>query len=216
MLFNRKDRTLSMARLFGIRSRLVVLLVFLISIAAYAQTESPRTADAGTSLLIIDVQEFYFPGGAVPLDDPEAASRNVGRLLKKFRDEKKMIIHIGHNAEKDVAFHSEAKPRAGEKVIFKDEISAFNGTELLEYLKTNGIRRLVICGMQTHMCVEAAVRSAHDLGFECILVHDACATRDLKFEDRTIVAEDVHYSTLSSLGGTYATIVDTHTFISTY
>jgi nicotinamidase-related amidase len=70
--------------------------------------------------------------------------------------------------------------------------------------------------MQTHMCVEGAVRAAYDLGFECILVGDACATRTLEFEDRSIEAAKVHDSTLSSLNGAYATVVDTETFLKTY
>ena len=53
--------------------------------------------------------------------------------------------------------------------------------------------------MQTHMCVEAATRAASDYGFKCILIHDACTTKDLKFGDKTIKSEDVHYSTLSTL-----------------
>ena len=97
----------------------------------------------------------------------------------------------------------------------KDEVSAFNGTELLQFLQENQINRLVICGMQTHMCVEAAVRAAYDLGFECVLVRDACATRALTFGDHTIVASDVHDATLSALEGTYARVVDTETFLET-
>jgi nicotinamidase-related amidase len=56
------------------------------------------------------------------------------------------------------------------------------------------------------MCVEAATRAASDYGFKCILVHDGCTTRDLKYGDRLIKAEDVHYSTLVTLKN-YATIV---------
>jgi nicotinamidase-related amidase len=63
------------------------------------------------------------------------------------------------------------------------------------------------------MCVEAAVRAAHDLGFECILVEDACATRDVTYGDRTVKAADVHDSTLATLNRTYANVVDTKTFL---
>ena len=67
--------------------------------------------------------------------------------------------------------------------------------------------------MQTHMCLEAATRSAHDLGFECVVIGDACATRDLKYGDRTVPAADVHASTLATLDGTYAKVVDTEIFL---
>jgi nicotinamidase-related amidase len=59
---------------------------------------------------------------------------------------------------------------------------------------------------------EAAIRAGHDYGFECIVVHDACATRALKFKNKTISAEDVHYSTLSTLSS-YAKVINTETFL---
>jgi nicotinamidase-related amidase len=216
MVSNQARSNLTPARLRGIGPKLVVLLGALISMSVPTQAESPSKIDAGTALLVIDVQEFYFAGGAVPLDKPEAASRNVGKLLEKFRAENRMVVHIGHNVSKEEAFHADVMPDDGEKIFIKDEVSAFNGTDLLEYLRDNKVERLVICGMQTHMCVEAAVRAAYDLGFECILVGDACATRTLKFEDKTVEASEVHYSTLSSLNRTYATVVDTDTFLKTY
>jgi len=67
--------------------------------------------------------------------------------------------------------------------------------------------------MQTHMCLEAATRAAADLGFECVVIGDACATRDLEFGDHTVAAADVHASTLATLDRTYAKVVDTETFL---
>jgi len=194
----------------------VVLLIALAFVSAPAHAQSTRKVDAKTALLIIDIQEFYFPGGFVPLEKPEVASQNVGKLLEKFRAEERLVVHVGHNVSKEKAFYKDVMPLDGEKIFFKDEVSAFNGTDLNEHLRENKIDRLVICGMQTHMCVEGAVRAAYDLGFECILVGDACATRTLEFEDKSIDAGQVHYSTLSSLNGNYATVVDTETFLKTY
>ena len=67
--------------------------------------------------------------------------------------------------------------------------------------------------MQTHMCVEAATRAATDYGFECILIEDACATRNLTFENKTILAKDVHLGVLAALSGTYAKIVTVEKFV---
>ncbi len=167
------------------------------------------------ALLLIDIQDFYFPGGGMPLVNPEAAALNGAKLLKTFRGQKKLIIHVRHNAKAGAGIHRHVKPLEGEKVISKDNVSCFKGSDLLEFLKTRGIKKLVICGMQTHMCVEAAVRAGSDHGFGCILVHDACATRALTFKDRTVSAEDVHASTLSALRA-YAKVVDTATFLKGY
>jgi nicotinamidase-related amidase len=166
-----------------------------------------------TALVLIDIQDFYFRGGRSELVEPEKAAMNAAKLLNKFRTDGRLIIHVRHNSEPGGNINELVKPLPGEKIISKNAVNSFVGTDLLDYLKTNKIDSLVICGMQTHMCVEAATRAASDLGFKCILIHDACTTKDLKFEDKVIKAEDVHYSTLSTLKS-YATIESTAEFLS--
>ena len=166
-----------------------------------------------TALLLVDIQNFYFPGGRSELVDPESASQNAQRLLQKFREKKLLIVHIRHNAEPGGDIHNSVHPLEGEKVISKNHVNCFKDTELLEYLKDHNIQTLVICGMMTHMCVEAAVRAAYDYDFETILIHDACATRALKYNSIEVSAEDVHFSTLSSLSRYYARVIDTATFL---
>ena len=61
--------------------------------------------------------------------------------------------------------------------------------------------------------VEPEKVAASDYGFKCILIHDACATKDLKFGEKTIKAEDVHYSTLSTLKN-YALVESTKEYLS--
>ncbi|MCX6241028.1 MAG: cysteine hydrolase family protein [Bacteroidetes bacterium] len=157
-----------------------------------------------TALLLIDIQEFYFPGGRLPLENPEAASEKAALVLKLFRDQKLPVIHIQHFGGSPI--HANVAPLPGEKVITKKEANAFYGTDLLETLKALHVKRLVLCGMQTHMCLEAATRAAFDYGYSCIVVQDACATRALKWGDRTVTAADVQASTLASLDRFYAKI----------
>jgi len=192
------------------------LLAMAIALPMGAAAEDPQKIDSKTALIIIDVQEFYFPGGFMPLVEPEAASANCKKVLEKFRTSEGTIVHVGHNVKDQGDFHADVKPGEGERIFIKDEVSCFNGTDLTGYLKEKGIERVVICGMQTHMCVEGAVRAAYDLGFECVLVGDACATKDLEYGDTTVESGDVHKSTLSSINRIYGTVVDTETFIDTY
>ena len=186
----------------------LVLVLLCVVAAASASASEPLTA-----LLIIDIQDFYFPGGKVPLVDPEAAGANAGRILKSFRAAGNPVVHVRHEFEPGGSIHASVAPVEGEKVFTKTEVSCFNGTKVLAHLKEAGVEQLVIVGMQTHMCLEAATRAAHDLGFECVVVSDACATRDLKYGDHTVPAADVHASTLATLNGTYAKVVDTETFL---
>lgn len=193
------------------RLSILFLIITFSQFSVNSQQNNIRTA-----LLIIDIQNFYFPGDDGPgLVNPEAASLKAKEILEIFREKRELVVHVQHLARKksDIEIHKNVKPILNEKVITKKEINSFLGTDLLEYLNAKSINRLVIIGMQTQLCVEGATRAAHDFGFECIVVEDACATRDLKFEDKLIKAEDVHYSVLATLkSGGYARIIDLENF----
>ena len=169
--------------------------------------------DNKTALLIIDIQNFYYPDGKWELENPEAAGLNAQKILHRFRELGMTVVHVRHDSDPGGEIHKVVEPTEGEKVITKKNINAFLDTDLLIYLEEKGIRNLVICGMQTHMCVEAATRAAHDYGYQCTVVEDACATRSLKFKGKIVPAHNVHYSTLSTLSGTYAKIVDTKSLL---
>ncbi|HTX87849.1 MAG TPA: cysteine hydrolase family protein [Bacteroidales bacterium] len=186
---------------------MVCVAAFLISGNSYSQGKIKiRNDSLPTALILVDIQDFYFPGGQLPLVNPEAASEKAAALLKMFRDQRLPVIHVQHAGGSPI--HANVAPKQGEKVITKTEANGFNNTDLLDYLKFLGVKRLVICGMQTHMCVEATTRAAYDYGFRCIVVQDACATRDLKWGDRVIKAADVHASTLASLQRYYGIVVN--------
>ena len=189
--------------------KMIILLLVVLALPAFAQDMAPQR----TALLIIDIQDFYFPGGAVPLVEPETAARNAGRVLQEFRKAGDLVVHVGHNAAQGAAFHPEVAPEPGEQIFMKDEVNAFVGTGLLGHLRQQGVGKLVLVGMQTHMCLEGAVRAAHDYGFECVVVQDACATRDLKFKTETVPARQVHLATLKTLQGVYAEVVDTDAWL---
>ena len=186
----------------------IAIIFFLFSIPVSEAEESGDTA-----LLLIDIQDFYFPGGRSELVDPEEASMNARKLLRGFREKGMLVVHVRHNAEQGAVIHKNVRPVEGEKVVSKDHVNAFKDTDLLGYLKENKVEKLVICGMMTHMCVEAAVRAAHDYDFETTLIHDACATRALTFGDRKVSAADVHLTTLSSLNRYHARVIDAETFL---
>ena len=71
------------------------------------------------------------------------------------------VIQIRHNAQSGSEIHKNVRPLGTEKLISKNDVNSYKDTELLNYLKEHGAKRLVICGMMTHMCVEAAVRATH-------------------------------------------------------
>jgi len=193
----------------------VVLGLCLIFLMTLSQTNMNAQKNEGsqTALLLIDIQYFYFPGAKQPLLNPEEASLNAQKLLAHFRKTDKLVVHVRHNSKTGGEIHKNVAPLTTEKVVSKNNVNSFKDTDLLDYLKENEIKNLVICGMMTHMCVEAAVRAASDYGFEVTLIQDACTTRALEFNGRNISAEAVHNSTLASLSSYYAKVTDTITFL---
>ena len=188
----------------------ILLLAHFLNVSRAAQiTDTVKTA-----LLIVDVQEFYFPGDGPGLVNVQQAADAAGKVLKVFRDKNMTVVHIRHQASKGFEIHKSVEPISGEKVITKKEVNSFLGTDLLDYLKINSITRLVVIGMQTHMCLEAAVRAGHDYGFQCIVIKDACATKDLKFDGKVIGADDVQNSTFATLtAGGYSRVINLTEFL---
>ena len=163
-----------------------------------------------TALIIIDVQKDYFPGGKYPLVNPLESAKNAYMLLQCFREHGGHHVHIQHiSKEPDATFfisgdrgtdiHDSVAHFEGEPIVYKHDPNAFLNTNLLDLLKSWEVERLVICGMMTHMCVDATARAASDLGFQVIVAEDACATRDLTFGGTTIPAEHVHKAFLAAL-----------------
>jgi len=173
-----------------------------------------------TALIVIDIQNDYFSGGSMELVGSEQAAANAARLLARFRAQGWPLVHIQHLMARPGAtfllpgtpgaeIHPAVAPLAGEPVVQKHFPNSFRDTGLLDVLKQAGAHELVICGMMTSMCVDATVRAAFDLGFPCMVVHDACATRDLAFGGETIPARQVHGAFLAALGAVYARIAAT-------
>jgi len=191
------------------------ILSFVVTFIIFQYSYGSQTiADSiNTALLIVDIQNFYFPGDGPGLVNAESASLKAKEILQIFREKKQLVVHVRHKADKGFEIHKNVEPVSNEKVITKVEVNSFQKTDLLEYLKSNNINRLIIIGMQTQMCLEAAVRAGHDFGFECIVVQDACATRDVIYGDKIVKAEDVQTCILATItDGGYGKVIDLNIF----
>ncbi|MEW6242036.1 MAG: cysteine hydrolase family protein [Chloroflexota bacterium] len=163
-----------------------------------------------TALLLIDIQNDYFPGGKHELVNPLEAARKAYMLLECFREHGGHHVHIQHVSKKpDATFfipgdrgtdiHDSVAHFEGEPLVQKHYPNSFRETNLLQLLKEWGTERVVITGMMTHMCVDATARAAADLGFQVIVAEDACATRGLNYGETVIPAEHVHKAFLAAL-----------------
>lgn len=176
------------------------------------------------ALILIDVQNDYFPGGKWPLTGIESAADNAARLLAAARTRGDLVVHVRHEfTSADAPFflpgsdgakiHPKVRGLEGEPVVLKHHVNSFRETELKAILDKHGVQEVVICGAMSHMCVDAGTRAASDLGYQCVVVHDACATRDQEFEKKVVPASDVHAAFMAALRFGYAKLVSTEEFL---
>ena len=179
-----------------------------------------------TALLIIDIQNDYFPGGKMELERAAAAAARARQALDKFRKLGRPVIHVQHLSARPSAtffipgtegagIHPLVTPAEGEAVVQKTYPNSFRDTDLKARLEKGGIKKLAVAGMMTHMCVDASVRQAFDLGFGCTVLSDACATRAQTHEAQEIPAVQVHGAFLAALRGVYAEVMSTEDFLKT-
>jgi len=178
-----------------------------------------------TALLLVDIQREYFPGGAMPLDGPVEAAVRAKKLLAHFRYNHLPAVFVQHVSldpaatsfrpgSPGVSLYASIRPLPGEAVVRKHHPNSFRETNLLELLRADEVARLVICGMMTHMCIDATTRAACDYGFACIVAADACATRDLAFAGETVPAAMVQRAFLAALNGTYGKVMNADEVVS--
>lgn len=170
------------------------------------------------ALLLVDIQQDYFPKGRMEVSGAVEASQAATRLLDHFREKHLQIVHIQHIAARPnatfllpntegIKFHESVEPLPGEMVIEKHFPNSFRETGLAEHLRSKDIKGLVICGMMSHMCIDTTTRAAFDLGYACTVAHDACAARNMVFNGLDIPAAHVHGSYMAALGAVFAKVL---------
>lgn len=174
------------------------------------------------ALVVIDIQNEYFPGGALALPDAEGAAERAAKAIEAARAAGVEVIHIRHEepesdqyfvpGSRGVQTNETVAPAEGEDVIVKHFPNSFLDTDLGTRLSDAGAKRVAFCGMMTSMCVDATVRAAADLGLDPVLVDDACAAPDLEHRGRTVPADSVHAAFCSALGDEIATLVQVGDF----
>src|SRR3954465_13923112 len=133
------------------------------------------------SSVIVDIQRDYFPGGKMPLHEPEAATEKAAQVLETFRAAGDPVIHVQHLSPAGGGCLEEGTegaevmlaPQEGETLLTKRAPNSFLGTDLEQTLRGLDVEEVVVTGMMTSMCVDATTRANADLGFKMTLVPDA-------------------------------------------
>ncbi len=195
------------------------------TIRAIAGAGAPQSIHAGkTALLVIDFQNEYFHG-RLPVPDAATALGNTKRLIARADAEGMAVFHVQHitpagspvfaEGSSAAAIHSDIQPGALHHIVQKSSVSVFPTTDIDQQLKKRGIDTLLISGLMTHACVAGAARDAVPLGYNVIVIDDACATRALDCSDKNTVAHDVlHRAALASIDDTFGDIMTTDEVLS--
>lgn len=175
-------------------------------------------------LIVVDLQNEYLPTGKLPLSGIETAAANAARVIADAREKGIPVFHIRHefvNGEAPVfvpgtdgvEIQPAVAPVGDEPVIVKNYVNSFRDTDLKPQLDARGIEEVVVVGAMSHMCVDAIVRAAVDMGYPTTILHDACATMDLEFNGVKAPAAQVHAAMMAAFEFGYGTVKSTDEYL---
>ena len=152
------------------------------------------------SLIVVDVQRDFCPGGALPVPDCNQIISALNKYIETFNRVRAKVFatrdwhppnHVSFKPyggpwpphcvqrSKGAEFHPDLRLPRRAKVIFKatdpsrESYSGFDGTELRQELMNKRVKRVFIGGLATDYCVKNTVLDALRLGFETVLLADA-------------------------------------------
>ena len=145
-----------------------------------------------TALLVIDLQNDYFPNGHFPLWNAEATLLNTETAIAKARAQHIPVIHIQHianpangispffNEDTDgVRIHPRILAAAPDApIVVKQHADSFIDTTLEATLSALGVTELLVCGMMTQNCVTHTAISKSAEKYTVSIVADCCTTVD--------------------------------------
>lgn len=175
-------------------------------------------------LLPIDMQQA-FDGPPWPRRWNAKVDENGLALLRKWREAGRPIIHVRHDSVMEGSslapgndgnrFRPGFEPEAGEPLVTKSVNSAFIGTDLDLKLRRLGARHIIAFGISTDMCVSTTVRTGANMGWDMVLVQDACDCFDLPdSKGGTIPAEAVQAAHVATLGFEFCQVLSTSELVS--
>jgi len=163
------------------------------------------------ALIVVDMQRDFMPGGALPVPEGDKIIPKCNEYIMKFRERGALIVATRDwHPENHISFREQGGPwpkhcvqntpgaefvveLPADAVIIskatepdKEAYSGFEGTNLAEILRKNGVKRVYICGVATEYCVRATALDAVKHGFETYLLRDAVKGIRPEDEERTL------------------------------
>lgn len=159
------------------------------------------------ALIVVDVQNEYFEGGALPISYPPNSFSRIKEAIEEAQKAGILVVFVQHASLKENAgafvrgshlweFHDDIKKLTPDLVIEKNHASSFVGTDLNWRLRTLGIDTVTIVGYMTQNCCDATARDASQLGYNVEFLSDANGTLAFSNNAGEVSAEELHRSFL--------------------
>ncbi|MDU2378629.1 MAG: isochorismatase family protein [Enterobacter cloacae] len=187
-------------------------------------TATSSLSASQTALIVVDIQNEYYAGkdfrGQMVIPDGDKVLKNSQKLVSYAHQKGMQVYFVRHIAPKDsplfaegsvyARFHLDLQPSARDAIITKATPSAFVGTDLDNQLKKKGIKKVIVIGLMTHMCISSTARDAVPLGYNVIIPEDATATRDLDDgQGRVVDHKALQRAALAGVADVFAEIMTT-------
>ncbi len=144
------------------------------------------------ALLVIDLQNDYFPAGAFPLWNTESTLENIESAIERAQARGTPVVIIRHVADSSAGiapFFNAGTPGADvhprilaaapeAPIVTKAFADGFVGTTLEEELAKLGVTELLVCGMMTQNCVTHTAISKSAEKYDVSILPDCCTTVD--------------------------------------
>ncbi len=168
--------------------------------AAFSGCQNCAQTAPQTALVVIDLQNDYFPGGKFPLWNTENTMKNALTMISRAKEQGVPVILVKHVGSPKGAFLAEGSPGVelrpeilnaapGAPIVIKKYADSFDSTELKATLDKLGVKKLLLCGMMTQNCVTHTAISPEAAAYEVEVVSDASTT----------VSEVIHKVALNAL-----------------
>ena len=177
------------------------------------------------ALIVVDVQNEYFEGGALPITYPHNSFEQIKKAIAVAQEKEILVVYVQHTAIRENAtsfvrnsamweFHDDIKAITPDLYIEKNHASSFVGTDLNYRLRNLGVDTVCIAGYMTQNYCDATARDASQLGFNVEFFGDATGTLEFKNNAGVVSAEELHRSFLVAQAFGFSRVLTLNEWIS--
>ena len=138
------------------------------------EKSSEKLSPKVNALLIIDVQEKIIKA----IFNKDSITKNIKKIIAAYQILEENIFVSEQNPCKLGVTIPELLPKAGFRKIEKMEFSLAEIEDFSKELKNKKITNLIVCGIETHICIQQTVLDCLQKGFKVILISDAMGSRN--------------------------------------